>query len=170
MQEKGFIAFEFNTSTIRLCRSVLSREGRKITHCLSLEAGDSEPETPRKIRDLIKINRFKKNNFVLMLPRYIAISRFLKLPAREHKEIEEMVRLRTMRETLASDLENIIYDWRLIGHDKEGYSLVTLFIARRDRINRYLEVMEDAGIMPEFVTLNTSGFLNIAAFPIPGFA
>lgn len=161
----GLIAMEFNSSTVRICRSALLKNKRAVTHCSSFEARESEPETPEKLKNHLKKNHIDPRRVILMLPRYIAISRLLRLPMCDPAQMEEMVRLRAHRESFSIGFENMIYDWRTVGFDKDGYALVSVFIVRKDRVNGYLSVMEKAGIIPEFVTLNTSGFLNMPFEP-----
>jgi len=161
----GLIAMEFNSSTVRICRSALLKNKRAVTHCFSFEAKESEPETPNKLKDYLKKNNIAPRRVILMLPRYIAISRLLRLPLGDSAQMDDMVRLRAQKESFSVGFENMIYDWRTVGFDKDGYALVSMFIVRKDRVNGYLSVMEKAGIVPEFVTLNTSGFLNMSFEP-----
>ncbi len=161
----GLIAMEFNSSTVRICRSALLKNKRAVTHCFSFEAQESEPETPEKLKNHLRKNNIDPRRVILMLPRYIAISRLLRLPTCDSAQMEEMVRLRAQKESFSIGFENMIYDWRTVGFDKDGYALVSIFIVRKDRVNGYLSVMEKAGIIPEFVTLNTSGFLNMSFEP-----
>ena len=161
-QEKILTALEFNSATIRVCRSVARAGTRDVTHCFSFSARESEPETPQKIRQQFKKHGLKSGHVILMLPRYIAISRLLRLPSTQGEELKEMVRLRVLRESLGIKPEEIVYDWRVVGQDKEGYTLVSVFVAQKERIKNYLAVLAKAGMSAELVTLNTAGFLRAA--------
>lgn len=161
-QEKILTALEFNSATIRVCRSVARAGTRAITHCFSFLAQESEPETPQKIRREFKKHGLKSGLVILMLPRYIAISRLLRLPSTQGEELKEMVRLRVLRESLGIKPEEIVYDWHVVGQDKEGYTLVSVFVVQKARIKNYLSVLAKAGMSAELVTLNTAGFLHAA--------
>lgn len=151
---------EFNSTTIRVCRSAFAKGKRSVTHCFSFEAEDSEDNIAKKITEQFSVNRLKVRNVILLLPRYAAISRLFRLPSKDVQEIKNMVALYIGRESFSEWIDNIAYDWALIGFDKDGYALVSVFIMQKERVDRYVGILGKAGISPISVTLNTAGLLN----------
>jgi hypothetical protein len=131
-----------------------------VTHCFSFEAGDREDRTAKKIMEQFSVNRLKIRDVILLLPRYAAISRLFRLPTKDMQEIKNMVALHISRESFCERADNIVYDWALIGFDKDGYALVSVFIMQKEMVNKYIRILEKAGISPLRVTLNTAGLLN----------
>ncbi|MEK7849962.1 MAG: PilN domain-containing protein [Candidatus Omnitrophota bacterium] len=160
-----FTVLEFNCTTIRVCRSAIVKGKRVVTHCFSFEAKDSESSTPEKIRQEFKNRGLVIKAVVLALPRYAAASRLMRLPSIDKEELKEMVRLRISRESFGTSIENIVYDWRRIGFDKDGYALVSVFLMQKETIRRYICILEKAGVFASKITLNTAGLLNWSCQP-----
>ncbi len=151
---------EFNGTTIRICRSVTKNLKRDITHCFSFEAGDFEKDICPLIRSELKARNLKPENVVLSLPRYQVMSHFLRLPSQKEGEIKSMVDLHVLREGGYGKADKMIYDYKLVGFDRQGYALVTIFFIQRNRLERYLRILQQLNIFPVRITLNTQGLLN----------
>jgi Tfp pilus assembly protein PilN len=154
--------FEFNGTTVRICRSVSQKSRRVVTHCFSFEAKDFEKEAGPLIAKALKAHKLKPDNVILSLPRYATLSRFLRLPSNSDEEIKDMVSLHISREkAFGNDKEKeIVYDYQKVGFDEEGRALVSIFLIQKSSLKLYLEILEKLGIIPNRVTLNTEGLLR----------
>ena len=154
--------FEFNGTTVRICRSVSKKSKRVVTHCFSFVVQDFEKEAGSLIAKELKAHRLRPDNVILSLPRYATLSRFLRLPSGVDEEIKDMVSLHISREkTFGNDKEKeIVYDYQKVGSDEEGHTLVSLFLIQKSSLRLYLGILEKLGIVPNRVTLNTEGLLR----------
>ena len=154
--------FEFNGTTVRICRSVSRKSKRVVTHCFSFVAQDFEKDAGVLIAKELKAHKLKPDNVILSLPRYVTLSRFLRLPSGVDEEIKDMVSLHISREkTFGNDKEKeIVYDYQKVGVDEEGHTLVSLFLIQKSSLKLYLGILEKLGIIPDRVTLNTEGLLR----------
>lgn len=157
MQKLPFAVFEFNTETIRVCRSVVRRKRRVVTHCFSFPLAAARRDLPKEIRANLKNHRLGLSSAVLMLSRQQAVSYTWVLPSNDRQEISQMMRLRVLKEYLGPDKEDVVYDYKITGFDKEGCARVVVFLLRKSQVCSYFEVLSQAGIAVEGVTLNTSG-------------
>lgn len=160
IRKSPLTVLEFNSTTIRVCCSSLVKKERVVTHCFSFEVKESENETSDKIREQFKSHGLIGKEVILALPRAAAISRLLRLPARNTQEIKAMVTLQISSGSFGIKSENILYDWRSIGFDKEGYALVSIFLMHREKIHKYIEILNKADMRIRRVTLNTEGLIR----------
>ncbi|MFH0877169.1 MAG: hypothetical protein V1863_02980 [Candidatus Omnitrophota bacterium] len=155
-------AIEFNTNTVRVCRSVQKKAGRLLTHCFSFEIPCLRKDASESLRQHIRQNGIKPQNVILALPRHAAMLRLLRLPSQDEKEIDAMVGLYVRRQGSYSKEGLMAYDYQLVGFDEGGYGLISVFYIQRHRLAEYLGVLEESGILPFCVTLSTQGLLNLA--------
>ncbi len=160
-ENRVLTAIEFNSSTIRVCSSEIQKKNRVITNCFSFQSNATECNDAIRIKEAFKKSGFVRRSLVMvMLPRYIAMSRVVRLPSADSKELSAMMNLYVSKELCGIKLEDIIYDWRVVGIDKDGYSIVSVFLVLKDKVYSYLNILERTGILPDFVTINTAGLSN----------
>ena len=153
--------FEFNGTTIRICRSIAQKPKRIVTHCFSFEVEDFDKDAQPLIAKELKTHNLRPDNVILSLPRYVTLSRFLRLPSQVDEEIKDMVSLHVSREkTFGKDKREIVYDYQKVGVDEEGRSFVSVFLIQQAKLERYLGILGRLGIFPYRVTLNTEGLLR----------
>ncbi len=160
----SFVVIEFNTSTIRVCRSIKRLSGRVVTHCFSFPLSLDRGQLDSELRANLKKYRLVVTKAVLMLPRDKAISRIWTFPSTDPCEIAQMVRLRICRECMGENKESLFYDFKITGYDREGCAQTLVFLLHRQEIASYAKILEGAGIVIEAVTLNTAGLLGWSNF------
>lgn len=160
IKQSPLTVLEFNGTTIRVCRSQSKNLKRDITHCFSFEARDFEKDGPRLIRREFKVRGLKPENVILSLPRYQVMSHFLRLPSQKEDEIKGMVDLHVSRVGVYGKNIEMIHDYKVVGFDRQGYALVSIFFIQKNRLEKYLGILQRSDIFPSRVTLNTQGLLN----------
>lgn len=164
MKREPFVAIEFNAATVRLCRSIVRGSSRVVTHCFSFPISVSWQDFPKEIIACLKSRRLCVSKAVLMLPRDKAASHLWVFPSNDPEELRQMVKLRVSRECFGMDGDNVLYDYKIIGADREGCAQVMVFLIQKQQIDKYAGVLRAAGIMVEGVTLNTVGLFNWLRF------
>ena len=104
---------------------------------------------------------------MLVVPRSAVLWKSLRLPARSLKEVREMLSCRLRRETGGQAGRSMIYDFRVVGYDGDGYAIACVFFSPADRILPYVRVLEQAEILPLEVTLSTQGLVDWVALDAP---
>ncbi len=79
-----------------------------------------------------------------------------------------MLSWRLKRETGAGAGRNVVYDFRVVGRDDDGYAIACVFFSPVDRILAYVRVLEQAEILPREVTLSTQGLVDWVTLASPG--
>lgn len=159
---------EFNSNSIRVCRSILKKrifsfkdaQPRVVTHCFSFDCDMGRKDLHLEISRQLNTHNIRPENVILSLPRYYAISRFLRLPSKNNEELNKMITMYLLKEGLLVDGARLVYDYQVAGSDKQGYSLVNIFCVRQDTVEEHLSILKKIKILPQRVTLNTQGLLN----------
>ncbi len=152
--------FEFNATTIRVCRCVTRKRKRVLTHCFAFCAGRDEKETQALVNTAVKKNTLNPENVILSLPRYAAIARLKSIPAQDPEEISQIVAIYAARESKHAYTGVCAYDYQHVGFDRQGQALVQIFFVKKECVSSYVRILSGVGILPERVTLNTQGLLN----------
>ena len=96
---------------------------------------------------------------IACLPRQMVNVRLFDLPSGDLREIADMIDLQIARQTPYSR-EEIVYDYRLIDSDREGYTRVMLVIAQSGQVRQRVRVLEEAGFAVDIVAVSTDGWLG----------
>ncbi|MBU1932890.1 MAG: PilN domain-containing protein [Candidatus Omnitrophica bacterium] len=76
-------------------------------------------------------------NEIIVIPRHLAIVRFIDIPSVIDDEIEKMVEFQAIKEIPYSK-EDMIFSYRNFGSYKDGFSSIMLVIAKREMIDEML--------------------------------
>lgn len=96
---------------------------------------------------------------IVCLPRQAVTVRLFDLPSGDLAEIADMIDLQIARQTPYSR-DEIVFDYRLVDSDRQGYTRVMLVIAQAGMVRQRLRCVEDSGLSVERVTVTTDGWLS----------
>ncbi len=113
------------------------------------------------IAKVLKGWKIGKTPVLACLPRTLATVHSLEMPSVDPAEIADMVDFQAARQTPYSK-DEILYDYRLAGSDRSGYTRVMLVIVQRSVLRQRFHVMEEAGLEPERMTISSEGLLSAA--------
>lgn len=108
------------------------------------------------IAKAFKTLKLSKEGVIACIPRHLVTVRILEFPSVDPKEIESMVNLQVGKQTPYSR-EEIIFAYRPIHTEKDGYTKVMLVIARRNIVNARIEALQKAGIEIAKVAVSSEG-------------
>lgn len=94
-----------------------------------------------------------------VIPRHEVATRILELPSQDPDEIEGMVRL-SAEEFVPYPLEELVIAQHILEKMEDGSSRVFVVIAHRDVVQRYLDLLEGAGIVPEQILSSTACLIS----------
>jgi hypothetical protein len=106
-----------------------------------------------------KTLKLDKRNVVVCLPRQMVNIRMLELPSTDSAEIEDMIELQAGKQTPYSR-DEIVYDYRILGSWKPGYTRVMMSIIQRGALRERYYVLEEAGIEATKVSVTSEALLN----------
>jgi len=115
----------------------------------------------RGISAACRKQRFARIPVLACLPRQMANIRVIDLPSRQPAEIVDMVDLQAAKQTPYSR-EEIVFDYRIAGGAREGYTRVMLAIVQRSILRQRFSLLEEAGLEVDRMSISTEGVFNWA--------
>lgn len=145
---------EFTPNKLKLCISD-KKKGRVVISRLAEfrvegEGFDSAVERFKAFLNEKKI--ILKECYALISTHSVAV-RFLKLPSKDSREIENMLSWQVAKQ-LPYQPDEIIYSYHIVHVDSLGFSHVMIFIAHKDLVNRCLQALNTLSVRPLALTLS----------------
>jgi len=158
---------EIGGDWLKIAQVSVGRDGAALAslHVEKIEAVDSALSA--RIAAVFRGFPVFPRSVVACLPRQTVNIRMLELPSLDPREIVDMVDLQSAKQTPYSQ-EEIVYDYRVIGEGRKGYSRIMLAIAQRSILRQRFFVLEEAGIQVERMCVSTEGLLNWYARAVTG--
>ena len=103
-----------------------------------------------------------KEPIIACLPRQLVTVRMIELPSTDPAEIHDMVDLQVGKQTPYSK-DEIVYDYKLVGGTRQGYTTVMLGIAQRSIVRQVFYAFEEAGIEIDRLTFSTEAVAALSA-------
>jgi len=126
---------------------------------------NSPEELEKTVSSIIDEKLYKKYKpLVLSIPRNQTTLRNLKFPAKDKKELDDIINLHLTQEVPYSR-EEIIHNYELVKKDAAGFSNVILGIMHRQTLVKQFSLFEKIGLYPDNIVLSTFG---VMAFLIKG--
>ncbi len=119
----------------------------------------SDGEISQAIKNLFEDLRLNPNHLITSIPRESVTIRYLSLPSTKETELREMVGFQASRQ-VPFNPEDLVFDYKVIGSPHEGYSWVMLVVAQREKVERCLKLLQDAGLEPERIGLSSEALFD----------
>jgi Tfp pilus assembly PilM family ATPase/Tfp pilus assembly protein PilN len=153
--QETFTGLEIEGGYIKLARAVDTARGRKIVSLIVKKlSSHSEREILAALKDITEELKGPIGPLTICIPRHKITVRLLRFPTVSEKEIEEMVKLQSLKE-LPFSKEELVSDYLITERTREGYSRIVLAIVHEDVVNGYVDILKKAGLEPERITFST---------------
>lgn len=156
---KNVVAVEIGKDWLKIVQSEPARKGVSISKLHLERIADDDPSLADAISSVVRDLKFPKIPVIACLPRHTVTVRILKLPSTDPAEVADMVELQVGKQTPYSR-EEILSDYRVIGVGREGYTCVMLAIVKRDVVRHRVNILEEAGLDVELISLSSEGVFN----------
>lgn len=120
---------------------------------------EDQPGLHEEIRTVWRDQRLARLPVMVSLPRQLATMRTLKLPSTDASEIADMVDMQVGKLTPYSR-DEIVWDYRILGVEREGYTRVLVAIAQRAVVRQRVNAIEEAGLEVDSVTVSSEGLIE----------
>lgn len=161
-QERFFLTIQFEADEVKAAylKMVQSRIVFQAVARQSL-ASNEENMTADAIRTMLSwMNITEEYTTLVSIPRNCVSIHILHLPATDRSELEQMIRLE-LQSLIPLDLRDLVFDYQVAGQTTEGYSTVNVIIALRKNIERYLSILQQAGLDADELLLDTEALFNL---------
>lgn len=120
---------------------------------------NSPEELEKTVSSIVDEKLYKKYKpLVLSIPRNQTTLRNLKFPAKDRKELDDIISLHLTQEVPYSR-EEIIHNYELVKKDAAGFSNVILGIMHRQTLVKQFSLFEKIGLYPDNILLSTFGVM-----------
>ncbi len=160
------LAIEIGARSLKMLVGSVSRSGIRLDRAHVSRYERVSDDLATEIAATLKSWKARKLPVLACLPRSLATVHALDLPSVNPAELADMVDFQALRQTPYSK-EEILYDYRLAGSQRPGYTRVLLVIAQRSALRQRFHIFEEAGLEPERMTLGTEGLLAASELAVP---
>jgi len=158
--KKGFrkpeVVVEIGNDWLKILEFNPTHKGGMVTHASLIKLVQIKEPVTQAVSKAFKSLKLSKQNVSICIPRHLVTIRILEFPSTDPKEINDMVTLQVGKQTPYSR-EEIIFSYRPIHVEREGYTKVMLVIARRNIVNARVEALQKAGIEVGKVAVSSEG-------------
>jgi len=162
------VAIEIGDEVIKVLRAEPAGGGVSLSQIsLAETAEDGKAVVAFLSKAVGRVSR--KVTVVACLPRSQVNLRMLELPSTDPAEIADMVDLQAGKQTPYSR-EEVLFDYKITGSPREGYSRVMLVIVQRSALRHHFNLFEEAGIDVDRMSVSSEGigqWCNAALGTIP---
>ena len=156
---KPVLLVEIGTEWVKLLQAEPGRRGVSMSR-LHIEHFDSlGQDVSRVIANALKTQKFIRGPVVACLPRHLVNVRILELPSVKPEEVTDMLELQVGKQTPYSK-DEISFDYRYAGGQREGYSRLMLVIVQRSVLRERFYILEEAGLKVDRMSVGSEGLLN----------
>lgn len=154
--QKPSIVVEIGNDWLKILEYSPSHKGGCVTRVSFVKLVQVKEPVTEALAKAFKRLRLGRQDVLVCIPRHLVTIRILEFPSIDPKEIRDMVTLQVGKQTPYSR-EEIIFTYRPIHVEREGYTKVMLVIARRNIVDARVEVLQKAGIEVEKVAVSSEG-------------
>ena len=164
-KKKVITALQIESHWLKVVQvEVFSGREKRVSRIVIKEIGSlSDNAIARTISNLSRELKIDSRFLIISIPRHFATTRNLELPSTNPTEIRDMIELQIGKYTPYTR-DEVISDYQIQDSNTEGYSRVMLVIVHRDIVERYLKILEGAGLKTERISLSSEGLLNWLGF------
>ncbi len=157
--KKTSVVVEIGNDWLKILEYSPAHKGGCVTRASFVKLVQIKESVTEALAKAFKTLKLGKQSVIACIPRHLVTVRILEFPSTDPKEIHEMVTLQVGKQTPYSR-EEIIFAYRPIRVQQEGYTKVMLVIARRNIVNARVEVLQKAGIEVQKVAVSSEGVFN----------
>jgi len=161
--KKGFkkpaVVVEIGNDWLKILEYNPSHKGGTVTRASLVKLVQIKEPVTEAVAKAFRNLKLSKQEVIICIPRHLVTIRILEFPSMDPKEINDMVTLQVGKQTPYSR-EEIIFSYRPIHVEREGYTKVMLVIARRNIVNARVETLQKAGIEVGKVAVSSEGVYN----------
>ncbi len=114
----------------------------------------------RELSAIFKKMQYNGESVIVSLPRNQVTSRYLKVPATNPIEVEQIVSLQAVR-FLPYPANELTSGFQIIGTDSQGYSEVNLVIAHKNAVERYIKILKETKVALSLAVLSSVGLSQL---------
>ncbi len=166
-----FLALDVGASSVKLAEFEPSKaQGLRLTNFNHAELGlDPEHEENRRalvvstIANALKEKGIRANRVIFSVPGQSVFTRFVKLPPVDESKVVQIIQYEA-QQNVPFPIEEVIWDYQLLGSTNEGELEVVLLAIKSDIIESLKEDIESTGLRTEMVDVAPMALTNAVRY------
>lgn len=154
--KKSLVVVEIGNDWLKIVEYNPVYRGGYVTRASLVKLVQIKEPVTEALSKVFRNLKLSKQDVLVCIPRHLVTIRILEFPSIDPKEINDMVTLQVGKQTPYSR-DEIIFSYRPIHVEREGYTKVMLIIARRNIVNARVEALQKAGIDVGKVAVSSEG-------------
>lgn len=157
--KKPVVVVEIGNDWLKVIKATPTRSSISISH-LFLEHLERPGVVPSNVlKGIFSKVKPRDSEVIALLPRQAVNIRMMELPSTDPEEVAGMVDLQAAKQTPYSS-DEIVFDHRMAGEGREGYTRVMLAIVQRSVLRQRFFALEEAGAEVSRMSVTSEGLLN----------
>lgn len=165
------VGLDIGTSSIKIAEIVDSPKGY-IAKKILIEKlpydlfEDGEPKDPGHLstilKDIFQKKRLSNKNVAMSIGGYSAIVKPITIPIKEDSDIQSLI-LEEAEHYIPFDISEVNIDYQVMGEHEENPNMLSVLLvaAKRDVINKYVGIANNAGLSPVVMDIDAFAVQNI---------
>lgn len=169
-KEAGFIALDIGSSSIKMVEAAGEKTGYRLASVGMLPLPPTAVQNNmvaekdvvvKTIQSLIHANGIKATQVISAVPGRAVIIKKIQLPAQEQAELEANVEFEATN-VIPESLENVNLDYQVLSYIDDGSKMDVLLVAvKKEIINSYTQVIQEAGLTPAIMDVDYFAMENM---------
>lgn len=167
---EGFVALDIGSSSVKMVEATLDKSGYRLLNFGILPLPSTAVQNnvvveqaivARTIRRLVQEHGVGATKVVSAVPGRAVIIKKIQLPAQSEEELDANVEFEA-HNVIPENLENINLDYQVLNYVDNGSKMEVLVVAaKRDIVNSYTDVIEEAGLTPAIMDVDYFAMENM---------
>ncbi len=169
-KEEGFVALDIGSSSVKMVEASGEKSGYRLVNMGILPLPSTAVQNNmvvdkdvvvKTIRNLIQANGVKANKVISAVPGRAVIIKKIQLPAQGEEELEANVEFEAQN-VIPETLENVNLDYQVLDLVDDGNKMDVLLVAvKKEIINSYTQVIQEAGLTPVIMDVDYFAMENM---------
>ena len=169
-KEEGFVALDIGSSSIKMVEASGEKSGYRLVNVGVLPLPPTAVQNNmvadkdvvvNTIQSLIQANGIRATRVISAVPGRAVIIKKIQLPAQGQEELEANVEFEATN-VIPESLENVNLDYQVLNYTEDGSKMDVLLVAvKREIINSYTQVIQEAGLTPAIMDVDYFAMENM---------
>lgn len=156
-RDEGFVALDIGSSSVKMVEASGEKSGYRLSNVGILPLPSTAVQNNmvvdkdvvvKTIRSLVDSNRVKSTKVISAVPGRAVIMKKIQLPTQSEEELEANVEFEA-ENVIPENLENVNLDYQVLDYLDDGKKMDVLLVAvKKEIINSYSQVIQEAGLTP----------------------
>ena len=158
------LAVEADRDHLKIAQAQSSSNGIQITRVITESVtGLSDNEIGQQLQRILKINDFRPDQMTGIISKEKVMLRGIRLPSTKPDELEDMITFEASKQ-IPYSMDEVVYDYKILGVDREGYSRIILAIAHNDEVLAINRIFAASGKIPDRIVLSSEAIWSWAKY------